>query len=523
MDASLSRPHRRAALMAGAGLAAAPQAALAAVRVREGRGPDPRLAERIARIEADLTPFVPLAEAGARSSAPAAAQTLASRMATWKTPGASYAVIDADRIAFARAHGVADKAAGRRVGLETLFQAGSISKPVAAVAALRLVAAGRLSLDADLRARLRGWGVGDEGVGADEKVTLRRLLSHSAGLNLHGFLGYAPGTALPGLVEILSGADRSNSARVRIVNPPGRWFSYSGGGYVAMQRLVEEELGMGFSEAARRLVLEPAGMALSAYAQPLPAAAMRRAAMAYDEAGAPHPFGPLVLPELTAAGLWTTPSDICRFGLAMARAWRGERGALLPATLARETFTPQEGGWGLGFQLVGEGDALRFGHGGANMGYRNDFFVFPARGQGVAVMTNGDAGSPLAFEIEAAVGRAYGWPSAAPHRLPTPPEPDLKPGPAPDPSMLKDYVGAFRLPGGPQVRVRLQEAGLVIEAATGSWLPPVMPLVFVAKDRFLTAESPTRNVPVDFERAKDGTVRKVVLFDTLQAFRTGPG
>lgn len=339
------------------------------------------------------------------AAAPAAAQTwdatLTARMAQRHVPGVSVAVVDGCRIVDARGFGVAT-AAGDAVTPATLFQAASISKTVTAVAALRLAEEGRLSLDGDVRASLHQWALA-----GSAPVTLRALLGHGAGINGPGFPGYPRGAPLPTLAQLLSGASPANTPAIRVERPAGTW-RYSGGGYEIAQAALEDETAEPFAELARRMVLAPAGMADSAFDQPLASERAARAAAGFDGAGRPLRGGWRVYPELAAAGLWTTPGDLARLAIDVARSVRGEGGLLSPES-ARAMMTPGPGNWGLGVALGPEG---RFGHVGANAGFTSAFVFFPARCQGAAVMTNGDAGRALVAETLGAIGRDYDWPSA---------------------------------------------------------------------------------------------------------------
>jgi CubicO group peptidase (beta-lactamase class C family) len=292
----------------------------------------------------------------------------------YKVPGASVAVVSNGKVEWARGYGVAAEG-GPAVTVDTLFQAASISKPVAAMAAMRLVEKGKLALDEDVNLKLRSWKVP-----GSETVTLRRLLSHTAGLTVHGFRGYAPGEPVPTLRQILDGASPANSGAIRVDIPPGSKHRYSGGGYTVLQQLIEDVTGKPFPEAARELVLAPLGMKNSTYEQPLPARLRGRAALA----GRCHTH-----PEMAAAGLWTTPSDLARVILEMQRPGR----VLKPATV-KLMLTPVMGDYGLGFGLRNGS----FGHGGANVGFRC-MLTGRRDGRGAVIMTNGDSGGAVAREF----------------------------------------------------------------------------------------------------------------------------
>ncbi|GAA0917950.1 serine hydrolase domain-containing protein [Virgisporangium aurantiacum] len=287
---------------------------------------------------------------------------------------------------------------------DAVFQAASISKPVAAVTALRLVAEGRLALDTDVNTVLRSWRLPAVS-GWAPVVTLRHLLCHGGALTVSGYPGYPREASLPALVEILDGRPPSNTPAVRVDGIPGLTHRYSGGGYVVLQQLLEDLTGATFAELATELVLRPAGMSTATYAQPPP----ERAACGHVGDG-PVPGGWHVYPEQAAAGLWCTPTDLVRFAAALHAAVAGEPDALLPPDLAREMMSTQLPGWGLGVQLDGEGPHRRFMHGGSNHGYRCGLVATVAPGHAAAAMTNSEDGGPVARVLVAATARSTGWP-----------------------------------------------------------------------------------------------------------------
>jgi CubicO group peptidase (beta-lactamase class C family) len=361
-------------------------------------------AERIVRIESGLLP--PVVTVGHT-----AGMSLAERMRHYSVPAVSIAVINEGRIEWARAYGVMEAGGASAVDTATLFQAASISKPVAAMAALRLVEQGRLALDENVNTSLTSWRVEENGHTRSDKVTLRRLLSHSAGLTVHGFRGYAPGDAMPTVVQLLDGVAPANSARVRPDTTPGAIWRYSGGGSTVAQLLMQDVTGVAFPELVHGLVLEPAGMVHSGYEQPLPSSRTASAAVGHRQTGRPVTGRWHVYPEMFAAGLWTTPSDLARLAIDVQRSYSGDHDRILTPAMTREMLTTQAGEYGLGFGITQGDDWLAFSHGGANEGYRAMLFAFADRGQGAVIMTSGDAGSPLIGELLRAIAEEYDWPA----------------------------------------------------------------------------------------------------------------
>jgi CubicO group peptidase (beta-lactamase class C family) len=363
--------------------------------------PAPEAAAHIRAVEQGLRPATD--SSGALAS-------IEERMKHYHVPGVSVAVIQGGRIEWARGYGVLEEGSTERVDTATLFQGASISKPVTTVAVLRLIEQGRLALDEDVNLRLASWHVPASEHTREQKVTLRRILTHSAGLGVSGFHGYAAGEPVPTLLQVLDGAAPANSGAVRVEHVPGSGQWYSGGGFTVAQLLVAEATGRPFEAALRDLVLAPAGMARSTFQQPLPASLQRSAASGHDVRGAPLPGRWRTHPEQAAAGLWSTPSELARLAIAIQRAVAGEEGGILTPAMAKEMLTTQMGPSGLGFVVRGSGAQRIFRHAGSNMGFRATMIAFVEGGGGAVVMTNGDAGDALANEIFGSISRAYGWP-----------------------------------------------------------------------------------------------------------------
>ncbi len=333
--------------------------------------------------------------------------SLSARMQHYRVPGVSVAVIEGCRIVDARGFG-ASAGGDPPVTARTLFQAGSISKTITAVAALRLVEQGTLQLDHDIRPLVPSWSAG---AGPDvSAVTLRQLLGHTAGLNEVGGKGYARGTALPTLSQVLDGLPPANTPAIRIEAKPGTKWVYSSGGYYVAQAAMTSATGMSFASLAEMLVFQPSAMLDSSFDQPLDEGRATDAAKAAGPDGSPMPGGWRVNPELAAGGLWTTPSDLARFLIALAHDIRGETGRLLSGNGVRQMMTPGLNNWGLGVELGPTGGPRRIGHTGHNVGFVSEYVIYPDSCQGAVVMTNADQGGSLVTEILRAIGDAYKWP-----------------------------------------------------------------------------------------------------------------
>ena len=402
--------------------------------------------------------------------------TIEDRMTQYRVPGVSVAVIENGKIAWTRGIGIKEAGKPDVVTPDTLFQAGSVSKPVAVSAMLRLVGGGTLNLDTDVNRYLTSWKVPENQFTAAEKVTLRRIASHSAGLTVHGFRGYAPDAPLPTAVQVLSGTPPANSAPVVVDTIPGTIYRYSGGGLTVMQQLLVDVTGTPFHELVRQQVLTRAGMDRSTFEQPLPAARANEAARGHSSNGSPVPGGWHALPELAAAGLWTTPTDLAKWAIAIADARAGRSTAVLSQDMAKQMLTLQKDNFGLGLPVNASGKAFNFWHSGSNVGFRAHFKMFPELGAGVVVMTNGDTGGPLNEEIIRSVAAEYGWPVYAPRRV----------TPVPlDAAVAAGVVGQYLLRVGPgrPIDIRLEEGKLTMHGP----MTMVQELVPESATRFVTA------------------------------------
>ncbi len=326
-------------------------------------------------------------------------------------PGLSVAVIRDFAIHWSRGYGVSDVVAGSRTGPDTLFQAASISKPIAAMAVLKAVQDGRLSLDEDVNRYLTSWKVPASEYTARQPVTLRGLLSHTSGTDDgFGFPGYTPGTTVPTPVQILNGGPPSNVKAVLIGRPPLTAFKYSGGGLTLVQLVLTDVLKRPFPELLKESVLKPIGMTHSGYDQPLPAERDKNAARAHDRNGGARDAKWHVYPELAAAGLWTTSPDLARFGIELQSSLQGRSNRVLSRATALEMATPVGvGPFAIGMQLSKNGEGWYLQHGGSNWGFQCLLVIHKLKGYGFAAMSNSDGGGRLIGELQQRIAAAYKW------------------------------------------------------------------------------------------------------------------
>ena len=336
---------------------------------------------------------------------------LAERMEHYNVPGVSIAVINDYQIEWVKGYGVLEAGTSECVTPDTLFQTASLGKPVVAVAALQHVDRGDFELDGEVNRRLVSWKVPASEFTAQEQVTLRRLLSHSAGTTVPAFVGYAQGEDVPNLQQILDGQPPANSPPVRVNTIPGTKQIYSGGGFMIVQQLLEDVAGKPFPDLLQDTVFEPWGMTASTFEFPLPEHLEDIAASGHRPDGTAIPGSWQTYPEMgSGASMWSTPSDMANFVIGVMLSYTGRSDEVLSHEMAMEMLTPQIDSRGLGPVVLDDGgDLFYFLHPGANEGYHNYMIAYPKRGQGVVIMTNGDNGEALYDEIKNSVTVEYGW------------------------------------------------------------------------------------------------------------------
>ena len=440
---------------------------------------------RIAQVENGLRP--PVLIEGDKT------WSIEERMRHYGIPALSVAVIRDSKIEWAKAYGLADVETKQPATAATLFQAGSISKPVAAMGALALVEEGKLSLTADVNTFLKSWKVPGNAHTARTPVTLEELLSHTAGLTVHGFPGYAAGAPVPTVPQVLDGVPPANTAAVRVVLDPGTKYEYSGGGYTIAQLAMVDVAGQPFPALMQKLVLGPLGMKESTYEQPLPAALVPAAAAGYDQNNKPVEGKRHVYPEMAAAGLWTTPSDLARFAIGLQKMLAGGKGPLTKA-MAENMVTPRKDDYALGLGIEDRGGSKYFMHGGSDEGFLSQMTASETRGYGAVVMCNSNAAFPLMEELLRSIAAAYFWEgyqidpiSAA--RLTA--------------EQLAVFAGRYRLDADTIFIVTPTAGGLDVKVPLGHDFA----LVPVSRNAFVRRDEDTRYT---FERRADGGAQLVV-------------
>ena len=356
------------------------------------------------------------------------------RMDFYKVPGVSIAVVENGKIKWAKGYGYANTETGTKVDLNTLFQAGSISKPLAALSVLKLFENDSLELNKDANYYLKNWQIPENKFTKTKKVTLERLLTHTAGMTVHGFPGYQQTDTFPKIIDVLNG--NGNTAKIMVDTIPGSIWRYSGGGYTVMEKVVEDVSGLSLDDYMSKNILLPIGMKNSTYQQPISKEYQNNISAAYDGNGKLIKGLWNNYPEQAAAGLWTTPSDLAIYCIEIQNILKGKKDGVLTKETVERMLTKHKNDWGLGPSLEGEKDSLIFGHGGKNAGFTNDMKAYAYQGNAVIVMTNADNGGMLISEIKNAVSKYYNWGISQPKTIEVVELSDAD---------LKQYMGKYEL------------------------------------------------------------------------------
>jgi CubicO group peptidase (beta-lactamase class C family) len=380
---------------------------------------------------------------------------LADRMKRYKINGVSIAVIHNYKIEWARGYGFADVTENRPVSGKTLFQAASISKSLNSVGILKLVEEKKLDLDSNINKFLVSWKFPYDEKSNGKQITITNLLSHTAGLTIHGFPGYAKGDTLPTLIQILDGLKPANTEAVRSSTEPGKSVIYSGGGTTISQLIVMDATGQPYDVYMQKNVLDPLGMSSSSYSQPTtkdPALL----ATGYKTDGKEVEGKFHIYPEQAAAGLWTNPEDLCRYIIETQLSWQGKSSKVLSPEMTRLRLTPvlEDAALGTFVNSRVKGSLKYFNHNGGNDGFTCSSIGGRDNGEGVVIMTNSDNGAILE-EIANSVATVYQWKDYY--------VPEIKKVVEIDPSVATRYQGKYDL-GGTKISIHSSDSGLFLNA-----------------------------------------------------------
>ena len=329
------------------------------------------------------------------------------RMKVSGAKGLSIAVIRNYKIEWAKGYGFADEAENRKVNTSTRFQAASISKSLNSLGILKLVDQGKLDPEADINTYLKGWKFPYDSLSKNKKINVYNLLSHTAGLTIHGFPGYERSDTFPSVQQILDGERPANTKAVRSAFEPGTKFQYSGGGTTISQLLPTSITGLNYDEYMLEQVLKPLDMANSSYKQP--PTDTSNLATGYYKNGKSVKGKYHVYPEQAAAGLWTTPTDLAKYIIECQLAFESKSAKVLSPPTMKKRLTPFiDSTVGLGVFIENRAGIKYFNHNGGNEAFLCTTYGSMQGGNGVVIMINGEDFGVVS-EVLNSVARVYDW------------------------------------------------------------------------------------------------------------------
>jgi len=382
--------------------------------------------------------------------------SLVERMRNYNINGLSIAVIYNYQIEWAKGYGFADVSEQRPVTENTLFQAASISKSLNSVGILKLVQDKKLDLNTDINNYLVSWKFPYDTVCKGKIITLTNLLSHTAGLSVSGFPGYEKGDRIPTISQILDGAEPANTSAVRSIKEPGREVIYSGGGITISQLILSDVIKQSYEEFMQKNVLDPLGMTSSSFTQPPPASKEKILATGYLTDGKEINGKYHIYPEQAAAGLWTTPSDLCRYIIETQLAYNGKSSRVLTPEMTKVRLTPviEDAALGTWVNSRVTGSYKYFNHNGGNAGFCCTAIGCENSGDGVVIMTNTNSdNNGILEEIANSVATVYHWKDYY--------IPDRKEVIYVSPDILARYAGTYDL-GGRIIKFKTSPEGLLV-------------------------------------------------------------
>jgi len=423
--------------------------------------------------------------------------TIAERLAHYKIPGLSIAVIQHHQLKWAKAYGYANDSLKTPLTTQTLFQAASVSKSLNGVGVLKLAQQKKLDLYKDINTYLTSWQFPYDSLSKGKKINTANLLSHTASLTVHGFEGYQPGTPLPTIIQILDGVEPANSAPVRSMFEPGLRSEYSGGGITVSQLIVMDVTHMPYADYMKKEVLQPLGMTSSTYSQPPVDVKPALLATGHNGDGKPMEKNYQIHPEQAAAGLWTNPTDLAKFIIETQLAYEGKSAKVLNQASVQLELTPyQNKKAALGvFIDIYPDSTTYFGHGGANIGFRCQYYGSLKDGNGVVVMVNSD-NSGILQEVINSVAKVYGFKGLY-HST-------VKKTVAVADDVLQTYTGDYQL--GPNLVLTVYKEGKSIYARAPN--EPGLELIPETQTKFFPRELPAY---IEFKKDDTGKVTALVL------------
>ena len=334
------------------------------------------------------------------------AWSLKERMTHYKVSAVTVAVIHNYKVEWAKAYGWADVSAKTQATPQTLFQAASISKSLNGVGVLKLVQDKKVDPGTDINTYLTSWKFPYDERAKGKKITLNNLLSHTAGLTVHGFGGYAKGNKIPTTVQILNGEAPANSGPVRSEFEPDLRVMYSGGGTTISQLIVMDVTGQPYAKFMEETVLRPMGMMTSSFQPDVNVTSLL--ATGYHADGTEIAGKFQTYPEMGAAALWTNPTELGNYIIETQLSLVGKSSKVLSQEFTKRRLTPYKENAALGVFIQTNDGEKYFEHGGSNQGFRSQYSGSMSGGYGYAIMVNSDDGS-IIQEVANAIAATYGW------------------------------------------------------------------------------------------------------------------
>jgi CubicO group peptidase (beta-lactamase class C family) len=426
------------------------------------------------------------------------------RMDKFQVPAVSVAVIDGGELAWSRAWGVVENGSDQPVTTDTIFQAGSVSKPVAALLALSLVGDGYLDLDRPVNDILKSWKIPDNEFTRAEPVTLRHVITHQGGFTPFSYLMQRDQAKVPGMAELLAGGINDWPV-VQVEFVPGSKHAYSNAGYCVLQLVLEESSSLSLHQLASRKMFGLLKMNHSHFDEPLSAELLATAASGHQRRrtgegqqreALPVPNKAEIAPGATG-GMWSTPTDLARVAIEVMRAWNGESDRLISTEVARQFLTPEVENQGLGISVEGSGSTLRAQHGGQMVGFICNMIFYPNTGQGAVLMSNSDGGRWVQQELLAAIAHEYDWPG----------HPVRRTAREATPEELQELVGVYSLDASPKTTFTVEMDGSVARGRINQYpnfelTPTTDPDLYVL---------PRESLEIVFRRGEDGSIAGVTL------------
>ncbi|SDP33279.1 CubicO group peptidase, beta-lactamase class C family [Mucilaginibacter sp. OK268] len=447
-------------------------------------------AEKIQQVENNLTTVIQSENDGTYN--------LKDRMTYYHIHGVSIAIIHNYKIEWAKGYGWADDSLKIPVTTQTLFQAGSISKSLNSVGVLKLAQDKKIDLYTDINTYLRSWKFPHAPLSKGKKLTIANLLSHTGGLTVHGFGGYEKGDAIPTILQVLDGKKPANSPAVRSMYEPGLKYEYSGGGITISQLIVMDITHEPYEKFMYDNVLKPLGMTASTYQQPPTDKAPKLVSAAYYSDGKQVKGKYHIYPEQAAAGLWTNPTDLCKYIIETQLAYMGKSHKVLSQQMTNLMLTPYANeSAALGVFIDSYPDSTKyFEHGGVDEGFISQYYGSIEDGNGLVIMVNTANGGNLIPEIVNSIAKVYGFKYLNHSKT-------IKTVDVPD-SVLQNYSGQYELEPRYILTISKEDGNLFVQA-TGQEKVEIFP---ESESKFFLK---IVDAEIEFIKGDKGQITKLIL------------